>query len=343
MKKIIFLFVFLYTIIASAQILEPVKWEFESQKINEGEYELTFIATIDEHWAVYSQFVDDGGPIPTEFTFEENEAFSLVNSVIEADENKVTKHDPVFDMIVSKFYNKAVFKQKVKLNNSDAIVKGSLVFMTCDDERCLAPTDVPFEFNLSFSGKDNLKSIFGNTTNQILEPVNWQMTTKKISDEEYDLVFTAKMDYKWAIYSQFLEEEGPLPTVFVFEESDKYELVERVIESDKNKVTKHDPVFDIVVSKFYDEAIFTQRIKIKSEKFDIRGNIEYMTCDDKQCIFIPDNPFTFDYTKTSGLVVVEENKTSNIVVVDESVNTTLYGISPNDITRSDLKCENAYT
>ena len=151
MKKITFLFIFLYTVIASAQILEPVKWEFESQKIGEGEYELTFIANIDEYWAIYSQFVGDDGPIPTEFTFEENIAFSLVNDVIEADENKVTKHDPVFDMIVAKFYNKAVFKQRIKLKSSEAIVKGSLVFMTCDDERCLAPTDVPFQFNLSLT------------------------------------------------------------------------------------------------------------------------------------------------------------------------------------------------
>ena len=163
------------TVITSAQILEPVKWEFESQKVGEGEYELIFIANIDEHWAVYSQFVDDGGPIPTEFTFEESEAISLVESVIESDENKVTKHDPVFDMIVSKFYTKGTFTQKIKLNDTEAIVKGSLVFMTCDDERCLAPTDVPFEFKLSSSGeskgqeiKVNNASVNDEDTNNIL-------------------------------------------------------------------------------------------------------------------------------------------------------------------------------
>jgi len=153
MKKILLLATFLFSIIASAQILEPVEWEFESKKISDNEFELIFIANIDEYWAVYSQFVDDGGPIPTEFTFEENESFILIESVIESDQNKVTKHDPVFDMIVSKFYTKGTFTQRIKLINSEAIVKGSLVFMTCDDEQCLAPTDVSFEFNLSASGK----------------------------------------------------------------------------------------------------------------------------------------------------------------------------------------------
>jgi len=152
MRRIIFLATFLFTIVASAQIFEPVKWEFESQKISDNEYELIFTAIIDEHWAVYSQFLDDGGPIPTEFTFEENETFILMDGVIESDENKVTKHDSVFDMIVSKFYNKAVFKQKIKGNGDNVIIKGSLVFMTCDDERCLAPIDVSFEFNLSSTG-----------------------------------------------------------------------------------------------------------------------------------------------------------------------------------------------
>ena len=152
MKKIITLLIFILSLNTFSQILEPVKWEFESQKIGDNEFELILTANIDTHWAVYSQFVDEGGPIPTEFTFEDSESFTLIDGVIESDENKVTKHDPVFDMIVSKFYNKALFKQKIKAIGDDVIIKGSLVFMTCDDERCLAPTDVSFQFNLSDSG-----------------------------------------------------------------------------------------------------------------------------------------------------------------------------------------------
>ena len=175
MKKIIFLVTVLYTFIASSQILEPVSWEFESKKVSEIEYELIFKANIDEHWAVYSQFLADGGPIPTEFTFEEHEDYALVENVIESDENKVTKHDPVFDMIVSKFYTKGTFTQKIKLNTETAIVKGSLVFMTCDDQRCLAPTEVLFEFNLSSFGENDGKQIVNND-----ELVNNKATNSKL-------------------------------------------------------------------------------------------------------------------------------------------------------------------
>ena len=148
MKKFIFLSLVVLSFIGNAQILDPVKWEFESTKLSEDTYELTFTATIDEKWAIYSQFIEEGGPIPTTFTFEEGD-YELIEKVTEADENKVTKHDPVFNMQVSKFYDKATFKQRVKLNNPEALVTGSLVFMTCDDARCLPPTDVPFEFDIS--------------------------------------------------------------------------------------------------------------------------------------------------------------------------------------------------
>ena len=107
-----------------------------------------------------------------------------------------------------------------------------------------------------------------------------------------------------SLYSQFVEEGGPLPTIFSFEQSDAFELVETVVESDSNKVTQHDPVFDMIVSKYYDKAIFKQRISVKSPEFSISGNIDFMTCDDTKCTYLPDNPFTFNYTTEAGFVIV---------------------------------------
>ena len=153
MKKIFLLLLISFSsIISFSQILEPVKWSYDSKKISDNEYELIFIANIDENWAVYSQHIDGDGPIPTSFTFKKNNAFELIGNVIESDKNKITKYDAVFEMELSKFFKKAVFTQKIKLKNKDAIVKGSLTYMTCDDKQCLPPTDEPFEFNFSASG-----------------------------------------------------------------------------------------------------------------------------------------------------------------------------------------------
>lgn len=153
MKKVIAtVFLIFITISSFSQILEPVKWSYESKKVSDQEYELIFTADIDENWAVYSQFISDDGPIPTTFTFEQNETFDLIGSVAESDENKVTKYDAVFEMELSKFFNKAVFTQKIKLNKESTTIKGSLTYMTCDDQQCLPPTDEPFEFVFSDSG-----------------------------------------------------------------------------------------------------------------------------------------------------------------------------------------------
>ena len=58
-----------------------------------------------------------------------------------------------------------------------------------------------------------------NAFSQILEPVKWNSKVEKISDKEYNLIFTADIDKGWYIYSQFkIEEDGFAPqTFFVFE------------------------------------------------------------------------------------------------------------------------------
>ncbi|MBT8260478.1 MAG: thioredoxin family protein, partial [Bacteroidia bacterium] len=161
MKKLFLFLTVTFSLFSSAQILEPVKWEFETVKLSDSEYEVKFKAVIEESWAIYSQFVDEGGPIPTSFTFEEIDGFKLLGDVVESDENKVVKNDPVFQMVVGKFYNEAFFTQKVEVLDETNVLKGFLSFMTCDDTRCLAPTDVNFQFTFdgSIPVKDQTENI----------------------------------------------------------------------------------------------------------------------------------------------------------------------------------------
>ncbi|MBT8266838.1 MAG: thioredoxin fold domain-containing protein [Bacteroidia bacterium] len=146
MKRYILGILLVFSFLGQAQILEPVKWEFATEKVSDNEYELIFIATLDEKWALYSPYVEEGGPIPTSFTIDSSDDFELIGDIIELEENRKTGHDPIFDMIVTKFYEKATFKQRIKLKSDSANIKGSLLYQACDDEKCLMPTDVPFEF-----------------------------------------------------------------------------------------------------------------------------------------------------------------------------------------------------
>ncbi len=177
---------------------------------------------------------------------------------------------------------------------------------------------------------------------QILNPVKWEFGSEKISDTEYNLVFVAKIDAYWALYSQFVEEGGPLPTIFSFESGPNFDLIENVTESESNKVTQHDPVFDMVVSKYYDKAIFKQRISVKSPEFNVDGNIDFMTCDDTKCTYLPDNPFTFSYTTETGFEIIGGTPMSDSEISDNA-DQILYGMSVESISTAVAKCSTQLT
>ena len=125
-----------------AQILTPVHWSYGAKKLNNNEAVIFIKATIDDGWHVYSQYVKDGGPIKTTFTFPASPASTLVGKTIEP--TPITRNEPVFKMDVSFFEKEVVFQQKIKLKAGQATVKGTLEYMTCNDHQCLPPDDIDF-------------------------------------------------------------------------------------------------------------------------------------------------------------------------------------------------------
>lgn len=129
--------------------------------------------------------------------------------------------------------------------------------------------------------------------------VVWKTAVQKISEKEYALTFKATINKGWHLYSQFLPEDGALPTVFVFQNQAKnYKLL------GKNKevggITKFDPVFQMEMTYFENTASFTQKIEILNPEFrQITVNVEYQTCDDKSCTMDFDE-FTFALPTTTS-------------------------------------------
>ena len=138
--------------------LEPVKWNTETKKISDIEYELIYKATIDEGWHFYSQVPADPngieGPIATEFTFLENEGnYELIGKTSESKTKSV--FETAFDMDVSYFENEAVFKQKIKLINKKLeVINTEVYFQVCNERECLPPDSYDLQSN--FSNKKNI-------------------------------------------------------------------------------------------------------------------------------------------------------------------------------------------
>ena len=136
---------------------------------------------------------------------------------------------------------------------------------------------------------------------QILNPVNWEFAYNKTGAKQYELVFTAKIDNRWHLYSQDIPDGGPIPTSFSINESDNFELVGNVDEISEAE-EKYDPSFDMILKLFSNKAVFVQKVKlISDEPVTISGSVEFMSCDDQRCLPPKDEEFIF---------VLEPNETS---------------------------------
>lgn len=144
MKKttILFAFAMLMAISSFGQILKPVTWSYAAKKTSATEATIYIKATIDKGWHLYSQYVKDGGPVKTTFTFPAAAGYTLMGKTVEP--KPVTKYEATFKMDVSYFENTVIFKQKVKLKGKTASVKGTVEFMVCDDKQCLPPEEISF-------------------------------------------------------------------------------------------------------------------------------------------------------------------------------------------------------
>lgn len=152
-KNILFtLFLLSLTVTSWAQILKPVSWSFTTEAINDKEAYVVATAKIDKGWHVYSLNIEDGGPIATSLTLSPSKSYTLVGKTTEAPEAEKA-FDPNFNMNIAWHEDRAVFKQKVKLNTQEATINGVLEFMVCNDKQCLPPEEIEFKVIASLAGK----------------------------------------------------------------------------------------------------------------------------------------------------------------------------------------------
>jgi len=146
MKKLFFLLLASLSLNSVfSQVINPIKWKTNVEKISDTEYNLITTATIDEGWHLYSQDVPPRGPRPTIFTFKPNANYQLIGTTSE--DVGITEDDKTFKMRIKYFAKKATFKQKIKLLSKSATINADVEFMVCDDVRCLPPRIKNLVFN----------------------------------------------------------------------------------------------------------------------------------------------------------------------------------------------------
>ncbi len=129
------------------------------------------------------------------------------------------------------------------------------------------------------------------------DPVKWNFSAKKVADKTYEVYMTASIQSPWSIYSQSTPGGGPLPTSFSFSKNPLVSLVGNVKESGAIQ-KKFEEVFEVDVLYYKNKVNFVQTVKLKSNvNTKITGTLEYMACDDTQCLPPKEVPFSIALNK----------------------------------------------
>ncbi len=148
MKKLLTIVALFFRLVGLGQS-DPVVWQYTYKKISKNIFEIHLIATIQSPWHLYSQMTPAGGPVASVIQFKINPLIILSGKTGETGK-MVTKHEKVFDVDVKYYEGQVDFVQAVELKAKvKTNVTGSIKYMVCDDERCLAPKEVNFTINLN--------------------------------------------------------------------------------------------------------------------------------------------------------------------------------------------------
>ena len=161
---------------------EPIKWLTSVEKKSDNSYILSTTAKIQDNWRLYSQNLDEGGALPTEFVFEDESIFDSFSIVSEP--KPITKYDPIFQMDQSYFINEVIYSQEVVLkgNYKDDILTQNLYYQVCDDRVCIFQ-DVKLEYSLSNKQIINTTSFDYSTVSSSL---NLDLKNSELLVNEYE-------------------------------------------------------------------------------------------------------------------------------------------------------------
>jgi hypothetical protein len=122
-----------------------IQWRFSSLEQSGSEWKLLFTAVVDRGWHLYSQSIEEGGPMPTSIVFDKSVTYKLVGKTMEHGDLK-RSYDSTFMMEVAWYEGQVVFSQRVRAR-SKTKVEGEIIYSVCSDERCI-PGEVRFKFDV---------------------------------------------------------------------------------------------------------------------------------------------------------------------------------------------------
>ena len=123
---------------------------------------------------------------------------------------------------------------------------------------------------------------------QILNPVKFSYSAVKKSSNQYEVHIKTLVDPKWHIYSIYNPDGGAQATALTFKNAKE---VGKAKEAGKMK-TIFEKEFSVNQKYFEQKVDFIQTVKVEPGTKKVSGTIEYMVCNDRQCL--PPKTVAFD-------------------------------------------------
>ena len=161
MKKLFLILLMAFAAImpTQAQIVDPVKWAFSIQDVNETEFDVVATATVDPAYHIYSTTMPALGPLPTVFEFEESNDYEMAGEARDVTEGELF-YDDIFDVEYVQFKGTAVYAQRLKKLTDNAFkVVGTITGQACKDGMCV-PVSSDFDVVVPGANGETLVEAF---------------------------------------------------------------------------------------------------------------------------------------------------------------------------------------
>lgn len=124
----------------------PVAWNFKADYIRDSEWMITLTATLAPEWHIYSQFIEEGGPVPTNIALHHSDDYISLGKAEERG-SAVKFYDSLYEMEVVWYTGKITFLQGIRLRQLIPSIKGTVDYMVCNNHQCI-PYKEEFQINI---------------------------------------------------------------------------------------------------------------------------------------------------------------------------------------------------
>ena len=158
---------------------DEVVWDFSLKDKGNGEIELVADAKIKQGWHLYDATIPDGGPTPTQISFDRITGAEPIGK-FHAESKAEVQYDDIFQMMIGTFQENVRFVQRLKITDKAKFsLQGDVRAQACDDSSCTPP--LPHDFSFTAAQLPATVTAAAPSAN----------TSATSSEKEADLPFTA--------------------------------------------------------------------------------------------------------------------------------------------------------